>query len=105
VRPFRIAAAGAALLLCYVKRARDGRSRTAYLNQGLAGLVDLVHATPPEMVVEMYFLHGDQVLHVNLAVEALPGAHESEGSVPDSVPLFADPKACVPVFRTLAGHC
>ena len=68
-------------------------------------MVDLVHATPPEVVVEMYFLHGDQVLPVNLTVEALPGADESEGSVPDSVPLFADPKACVPVFRTLAGHC
>jgi hypothetical protein len=104
MRQFRIAAAGARVA-AIVKRARGGRRRTAYLDRGLAGLVDLVRTTPPEMVVEMYFLHGDQVLHVNLTVEALPRAHEPEGPGPDSVLLFANPNACAPLFRTLAGRC
>lgn len=71
----------------------------------MAALFDLVHATPPGKAVEIYFLRGDQVLHVNLTIEGLPGAREPEGIQPDHIPLFDDPKACTPAFRALAGRC
>jgi predicted metalloprotease with PDZ domain len=71
----------------------------------MAGLFDLVHATPAGKIVEVYFLRGAQVMHVNLKVEALPGSGELEGMQPDSVPLFDDPTKCTPAFRALAGRC
>jgi hypothetical protein len=79
-----------------------------YDNKGvssMANLFELVHATPPGKTVEVYFLRGEQVLHVNLKVEALPGAREPEGVQPQSIPLFDDPKACTPEYRALAGRC
>ena len=71
----------------------------------MAALFELVHATPAGKAVEVYFLRGDQQLHVSLTVEPLPGAREPEGPLPDSIPLFDDPKACTPEFRALAGRC
>jgi hypothetical protein len=71
----------------------------------MGGLFELVHATPPGKGVEVYVLRGDEVLHVDRRLEALPGAREPEGPVPDSVPLVAHPKACTPEFRALAGRC
>ena len=79
-----------------------------YDNKGvssMANLFDLVHATPPGKTVEIYFLRGDQVLHTDLTIEALPGNQEFEGVPPDSLPLFADPKDCKPEYRALAGRC
>lgn len=71
----------------------------------MTALFDIVHATPAGKIVEVYFLRGDQQLHVNLSVEALPGAREPEGPLPDGIPIFDDPKACTPEFRALAGRC
>jgi len=71
----------------------------------MAALFELVHATPAGKAVEIYFLRGEQQLHVNLTVEALPGAREPEGPLPDSIPIFDDPKSCTPEFRALAGRC
>jgi predicted metalloprotease with PDZ domain len=71
----------------------------------MAVLFDLVHATPPGKTVEVYFLRGAEVLHVDVTIEALPGNQEFEGIPPDSIPLFADPKDCKPEYRALAGRC
>ena len=71
----------------------------------MASLFELVHGTPPGKVVEIYFLRGDRVLHVNLNVEALPGGQDIEGPLPDRIPFFDDPKACTPDFKALAGRC
>lgn len=79
-----------------------------YDNKGVSSmknLFELVHATPPGKEVEVYFMRGDQVLHVDLKVEALPGNQELEGMAPESVPLFADPKACTPEMRARIGRC
>ena len=79
-----------------------------YDNKGvssMANLFELVHATPVGNTVEVYFLRGDQALHVELTVEPLPGNQEFEGPPPESLPLFADPKDCKPEYRALAGRC
>ena len=79
-----------------------------YDNKGVSSMTnffELVHATPPGKAVEVYFMRGDQVLHVDLKVEVLPGNQELEGMAPDSVPLVADPKSCTPELRARTGRC
>jgi S1-C subfamily serine protease len=71
----------------------------------MAGLFELVHATPAGKVVEVYFLRGDQVMHVDLKLAPLPYDQELEGLPPASIPYFDDPKQCTPQFRALAGRC
>ena len=71
----------------------------------MAGLFELVHAAPPGKVVEVYFLRGNQVMHVDLKIAPLPADQEYEGPPPASIPYFDDPKQCTPEFRALAGRC